>query len=564
MNRSNNKLWSFHGGLHLPGHKSISTGRAISKTFIPSRLILPLQQHIGESSELVTKIGDKVLKGQILARANGYVSVPLHAPTSGTITHIEEHIVPHPSGLSALCITIETDQKDEWIKIEETPDYKNMDPSALRNRIRDAGIVGLGGAGFPTFIKLNPGSRTAIDELIINAAECEPYISCDDMLMRERAQEIIQGVQIMQHALQARRCLIGIEDNKPEALAALNKALQLSGSGSIDIISIPTRYPAGGEKQLIKILTGKESPSHGLPLDIGVVCQNTGTAAAVSQAILHGKPLLSRVITLTGDGIKQPGNYDVLIGTPINELIEHSGGYHQSVKQLLMGGPMMGFNLDTDQLPVIKTTNCLLALCEPHTDSSQNVMPCIRCGACMDVCPVKLLPQQLYWQAYAKDFDKIQDYNLFDCIECGCCSYVCPSQIPLVQYYRFAKTEIWAQERDKIKSDHARERHEFRLERLEQEKREREERMRKKKAALQANKNKPGKNEAKKDAIAEALARVKAKQQNETIEPKNTNNLTPGQQQKIDDINNRRTKQKTVPDKQPEKNNASKSDNTAE
>jgi len=552
------KLSTFPGGLHLPGHKGISTNKKIGSAFIPSKLVLPLQQHIGESSELLVKAGDKVLKGQVLAKANGYVSVPLHAPTSGTVTNIEEQAVPHPSGLTATCITIETDQKDKWISIEKPSDYKTMDPSALRNRIREAGIVGLGGAGFPTFIKLNPGARTAIDELIINAAECEPYITCDDMLMRERALDVIKGVQIMQHALQAKRCIIGIEDNKQEAYLALQQAQKASNAITIEVTLIPTIYPTGGEKQLIKVLTGKESPSQGLPLDIGIVCQNVGTAVAISEALIDGKPLISRIITVTGNGIKQPGNHDVLIGTPINELIEYSGGYDTNVQQLIMGGPMMGFNLLSDQVPVIKTTNCLLALNE---NNSSPAMPCIRCGACMDVCPAKLLPQQLYWNAYAKDFDKIQDYNLFDCIECGCCTYVCPSQIPLVQYYRFAKTEIWAQERDKIKSDHARERHEFRLERLEHEKQEREERMRKKKAALQKNKQKT---DPKKDAIAEALARVKAKQQNNSVESKNTDNLTKEQQQKIEEINNRRKKQSSVSDKEndalnkPEKNNLTK------
>jgi electron transport complex protein RnfC len=468
--------------------------------------------------------------------------VPLHAPTSGTVTQIIEQPVPHPSGLPATCIILKPDNKDEWIKLNDAEDYRHMDPSALRNRIRDAGIVGLGGAGFPSFIKLNPGARTAIDELIINAAECEPYISCDDMLMRERAVDVIQGARIMKHALQARRCLIGIEDNKPEAQDALADALAKLGIDDIDIISIPTIYPAGGEKQLIKVLTGKESPTHGLPLDIGVVCQNVATAAAVYQAVVHNKPLISRIVTLTGNGINRPGNYELLIGTPVGEWIEHSGGYHDSTNRLVMGGPMMGFTLGTDNIPIIKTSNCILALGQGESGTNkQTPMPCIRCGACMDVCPANLLPQQLYWQAFARDFDKIQDYNLFDCIECGCCSYVCPSQIPLVQYYRFAKTEIWAQERDKKKSDRARLRHEFRLDRLEREKREREERMRKKKAALKKDKSTSGK-DSKKDAIEAALARVRDKQQKSMAERKNIDNLTEEQQKKIDEIEMRRKK----------------------
>jgi len=549
MTDSQHPLYKFPGGLHLPGHKAMSTTRPIGKIFIPSQLVLPLQQHIGEPSEAIVKKGDSVLKGQVIAKASGYVSVPLHAPTSGTIVDIIDHAVPHPSGLSASSIILKPDYQDQWIELPAPENYLQMDPSALRNRIREAGIIGLGGAGFPSFIKLNPGAHTAIDELIINAAECEPYISCDDMLMRERAREIIGGIQIMQHALQARRCLIGIEDNKPEACEALQQALSQLNIDTIEVVRIPTIYPTGGEKQLIKVLTGKESPSHGLPLDIGVVCHNVATAATIFQAIMHGKPLISRIVTLTGNGVQQAGNHEVLIGTPIDEWIEHHGGYHASVEQLVMGGPMMGFTLSTDQLPIIKTSNCILALSRDETNTQQAAMPCIRCGACMDVCPVNLLPQQLYWQAFAREFDKIQDYHLFDCIECGCCSYVCPSEIPLVQFYRFAKTEIWAQERDKVKSDQARQRHEFRLERLEKEKKEREERMLKKKAALKAGKGKKEK-DSKKEAIEAALARVREKQKQSSSESKNTDNLSAEQQQKINEIENRRQRS------QANKNNA--------
>lgn len=549
MTEAPHKLYPFHGGLHLPGNKDQSTQQAIGPVFIPSQLILPLQQHIGEAAEAVVAKGDVVLKGQVIAKASGYVSVPLHAPTSGTITDIIEHAVPHPSGLTSSCIVLTPDQHDRWIELPTADNYQQLDPSALRNRIRKAGIVGLGGAGFPSFIKINPGAHTAIDELIINAAECEPYITCDDMLMRERAADIIQGVQIMQHALQARRCLIGIEDNKPEAYTALQQALIALACDTIEVISIPTIYPTGGEKQLIKVLTGKESPSHGLPLDIGVVCHNVATAAAIYQAVIHNRPLISRIVTLSGSGVQHAGNHEVLIGTPIDEWIRHNGGYQSSVKQLVMGGPMMGFTLSTDQMPIIKTSNCVLALNDKDTNlDNQASMPCIRCGACMDVCPVNLLPQQLYWQAFAREFDKIQDYHLFDCIECGCCSYVCPSEIPLVQFYRFAKTEIWAQEREKVKSDQARERHEFRIERLENEKKEREERMLKKKAALKASKGKEEKDN-KKEAIEAALARVRNKQKQDKPAARNVDNLTPEQQKEIEAIEARRLQSRSKQNK---------------
>ncbi|HEC30198.1 MAG TPA: electron transport complex subunit RsxC [Gammaproteobacteria bacterium] len=540
MTDSQYKLWSFHGGLHLPGHKKMSTGQPIGKYFIPERLILPLQQNIGEPSEPIVSEGEYVLKGQLIARANGYISAPLHAPTSGTVSEITEQLIPHPSGLAATCIIIKSDGLDKWVQLSPHASYENMDPSALRNRIRDAGIVGLGGAGFPSFIKLNPGSRTSIDELVINAAECEPYITCDDMLMREHADEIIQGTLIMQHALHARQCLIGVEDDKPEALKVMSDAVKRLGHGQIKILAIPTLYPTGGEKQIIKVLTGKEAPSQGLPLDTGTVCHNVGTAAAVYQAVIHGRPLVSRIITLTGQGIKTPGNHEVLIGTPVNEFIEHNGGYHNRIGKLIMGGPMMGISLASDLVPVIKTTNCLLGQTQQEATDNNTVMPCIRCGACMDACPVNLLPQQLYWYAFARDMDKIQDYNLFDCIECGCCCYVCPSNIPLVQYYRFAKTEIWAQEREKKKSDRARNRHEFRLERLEKQKKERGERLRKKKAALNKSKSTDKKDNDKQQAIAAALTRVREKQKQHSVISKNTDNLTADQKKKIEDADKRR------------------------
>ncbi len=495
----------FHGGLKLERHKRESCDRPIGTCPLADELTLPLQQHIGEPAEPLVRVGDQVRKGQMIARASDYVSAPVHAPTSGTVTRIEALMVPHPSGLSAPCIVIEPDGEDRWI--DELPvvnDYRSLDPSALRNRIREAGIVGLGGAGFPSYIKLNPGRAGQIDTLILNAAECEPWITCDDRLIRERAGRIVAGAEIMIHALQARQCVIGIEDEMHEAIAALRQAVEGTG---IEVIPVPTRYPAGGEKQLIQVLTGLEVPVNGLPLDIGITCHNVGTAAAIADAVHEGRPLISRIVTVTGQ-VGEPRNLDTLIGTPVRTLIEHCGGYAGTPGRLIMGGPMMGFTLRNDTVPVIKTTNCLLVMDPPARHETP--MPCIRCGECATVCPARLLPQQLYWYAHAKNFDRIQDYDLFECIECGCCAHVCPSHIPLVQYYRYAKTEIWNMEREKERADLARERHEFRLERLEREKREREERMRKKKEAL--SKSNKGKDDPKKAAIEAALKRVREKQ----------------------------------------------------
>ncbi len=532
------RLWRFHGGLHLPEHKAESTGAPIAGIRLPKRIILPLQQHIGEPSELAVEVGERVLKGQIVARASGYVSVPIHASTSGKVVEIGEQPVPHPSGLNAPCVVIEPDGQDEWIQTQPIQDYRELDPSALRNRIRDAGIVGLGGAGFPSFIKLNPGTRGKVDTLILNGAECEPYITCDDMLMRERAVEVLEGARIMRHALHAERCVIGIEDNKPAAYAALHETLRQAQDDGIEVIQVPTIYPGGGEKQLIQVLTGKEVPSHGLPLDVGIVCHNVATAASVYRAVQQGRPLISRIVTVTGHGVHAPQNLEVLIGTPINELIDWAGGYTKHAARLILGGPMMGFTLTHDNLPVIRTTNCILVASAKEAPEPPPAMPCIRCGACAEVCPALLLPQQLYWYSRSRDFDKTQDYNLFDCIECGCCAYVCPSHIPLVQYYRFAKTEIWAQEREKRKADHARRRHEFHLERLAREKAEREERMRKKKAALKQ--PAAGATDPKKAAIEAALKRVKAKQNQAGVAPRNTDNLSEEQRRQIAAVDARR------------------------
>lgn len=465
------QLWDFAGGIHPAQNKHQSTSQPIRDAGLPAELILPLQQHIGSPAETCVAVGDPVLKGDCLADAIGTMGVPLHAPTSGTVTAISRQPVPHPSGMVDWCITLAPDGNDTWGERRPMPDYTAHDHAAVLGAIRQAGVVGLGGAGFPTNIKLRPPRRDKVDTLILNGAECEPYITADDMLMRERADEVIEGLNIMAWILQPERCLIGIEDNKPEAIAALKEAAKAT---LIDVVVIPTKYPSGGEKQLIQILTGLEVPYNGIPADIGVMCQNVGTAAAVYRAIHHGEPLISRITSVTGNAVDAPGNFDVRLGTPVQHLLDQAGMKSDELDRLILGGPMMGYTLQSSAIPIVKTTNCIIAAASGELPEPPPEQPCIRCGACSEACPMELLPQQLFWYAKAEEFDKAEHLNLFDCIECGACSYECPSSIPLVQYYRFAKGEIRTQRAEMIKSDRARVRFEARQARLEREQAEKE------------------------------------------------------------------------------------------
>lgn len=520
----------FPGGVHPPQHKSESAALPSIKAALPARLILPLHQHIGEPATPLVAVGEHVLKGRRIAGAEGYISAAIHAPSSGTVVDIGDYPIPHPSGLSAPCIVIETDGEDRWGERTPVQDWKKLDASALRNLIRDAGIVGLGGAGFPTFIKLNPGPHKSVDILILNGVECEPYITCDDAIMRERPGEIMLGLHIMRHALNAKHCILAVEENKPDALKMM--AAMAAETSGVRVVGVPTVYPHGSEKQLIQALTGKEVPANGLAIDIGVVCHNVGTAAAVYRAVYQGEPLIWRYVTVTGSGVSQPRNLRTLIGTPMSDIIKQCGGEPASLARLIMGGPMMGYAMQTDQVPVIKTTNCIIACSEQDVVSEPHVMPCIRCGACADVCPASLLPQQLYWHSRGKDYNRAQEYHLFDCIECGCCSYVCPSQIPLVQYYRHAKGEIWATEREKKQADIARGRHEFRLQRLEREAAEKAERHKKKKDAL-AGSHKNANADDEKSIIDAAVEKAKSKRLQQAT-PSN-NNEAPTTREQADD-----------------------------
>lgn len=554
------QLFKFKGGVKPPSNKTQSNSQPIVTAALPSRLVVPLHQSIGGTPRPLVQIGDKVLKGQMIGEADGWVSAAIHAPTSGTVLDVGMYPQPHQSGLAAACVVIEPDGADQWIA--RTPfDYANASPEATREYLQQSGIVGLGGAVFPTHGKLTPSRTVPMEELVINGAECEPYITCDDRLMRERAEEIVRGIGIFRDLLQPKKVLIGIEDNKPEAAAAMRQAIATL-SEAFDVIEVPTRYPAGGAKQLIRVLTGKEVPAAKRSTDLGVQCFNVATAYTAWRAIAHGEPVVSRIVTLTGN-VGQAANYEVLIGTPMADLLRLAQPYPDT-DGIIMGGPMMGFLVPDTNAPVVKATNCLIAHSERLFPPKAPEMPCIRCGACATVCPHELQPFELYWHARAKDFGKTQQYKIFDCIECGCCSFVCPSRIPLVQYFRFAKSEIWAREREKKAAEDAKQRFEFKQFREEREKAEKAEKLAKAAAAQAAKKaaeaaaaaSSPASDtlpatptdggtatvdpasEAKKAAIAAAMARAKA--QREAAQPKNTEALTPDQAQALAEIDSRR------------------------
>lgn len=489
------KVWELPGGIHPPQHKSQSLQLPLGEIPLPPFLVIPLNQHMGTPARAIVQVGERVLAGQLIGIADGTFSANTHASTSGTVLAIESRAIPHPSGMSSESVIIEPDGKHEWVQLTPCEDYLQLDRLQLLDKIRAAGVAGLGGAGFPTAVKLAPKSTQVIDTLILNGAECEPYITADDMLMQTQAQELVAGTLLLSHILHhPKNLLIGIEDNKPKAIAAVKaavagaKALR-SEAANIQVVVIPTKYPSGGAKQLTQILTGREIPSGHHSADVGVICVNVATAAAAWRAVRFGEPLISRITTVVGEALTTQRNINVLLGTPIDYVLEQHGFNLKQASRVVMGGPMMGFTLLDLAAPVIKTTNCILAPSTQELPEPQPAQACIRCGMCAEVCPASLLPQQLFWYAQAEDFDRLESHNLFDCIECGACSYVCPSTIPLVQYYRAAKGTIRLHEIEKEKSDRSRQRFEFRQQRIAKEEAEKEaKRLARQKAAEEAKK----------------------------------------------------------------------------
>jgi electron transport complex protein RnfC len=490
------KLFDLRGGVHPEGRKDMSAERRIRHVPLPKKLFVPLQQHIGAPATPVVKVGEQVLKGQLIAAAQGNVSSAIHAPTSGLVVALGDYAAPHPSGLPVPTITIESDGAEQWVATEAVADPFALAPEDIAARVAAAGIVGLGGATFPAALKLNLSRNSGVQTLIMNGGECEPYLTCDDRIMRERAVQIVEGIRLIATAVAAKEVLVGIEDNKPEAIAAMQEAAQ---GTAVKIVVMPSMYPMGSEKQIIQVLTGKEIPAGGRPADIGVLVHNVATAYAVQQAVRFGRPLLSRIVTVSGGAIKTACNVEALVGTPVRELIEFADGYAQPAARLVLGGPMMGQQFSNTDIPVVKGTSGVLALMTSEIGQSEP-SPCIRCSTCVRACPVGLLPLEMAAHIRVSDLSGAVDLGLKDCIACGSCSYVCPAHIPLVHYFNYAKGDLAGQERAKLKQEATKKLADARNERIARIERERAEAMAKRKAAREA------KERAAKEAAAKAEA----------------------------------------------------------
>lgn len=457
------KLFGFHGGIHPPAHKTESTVRPIVRAPLPKRLVLPLKQHAGDSATPTVQIGDRVLKGQMIASPVSALSAAVHAPTSGRVIGIDRQAVPSTDRHRDLCISIEVDGEDKSVTFTPFALAQKTRAEAL-NYLRTMGVVGLGGAVFPSAAKLSAHHGALIHTLIINGSECEPYISCDSMLMRERADDVMRGVALLRQLCDARDTIIAIEDNKPEAIAIMQAAAKRHGGG-IEIVALPTVYPSGGAKQLIKLLTDIEVPGGRHAPEYGVQCFNTGTAYSIYRAIDLGEPVMTRIITVTGN-VRTPQNYEACLGTLLGELLALAVEEGDTDGHIV-GGPLMGYRIDQTGVPLVKAANCIIATSPRLFPQAQPALPCIRCGQCVEACPAELLPHDMYWFAKVKNFDRAADYSVRDCIECGACNYVCPSRIPLVQYFKQAKSELNKQSQAQLFAEASRQRYEHREQRLE-------------------------------------------------------------------------------------------------
>jgi electron transport complex protein RnfC len=431
---------TFKGGVNVPHHKELTERISLQRAEEPNMVVIPLQQHIGAPCEPTIKVGDRVKVGQKIGQAQAFVSAPIYSSISGTVKKIAPML--SPIGMTVTCVVIESDglnEIDESVRPRE--DFNSLDAKEMLSIIKEAGITGMGGASFPTHVKLSPPPEKKIDTIILNGSECEPYLTSDYRLMIERPEKVIFGLKAIMKAVGVKKGFIGIENNKKDAVEILRKAC--TGEENINVVSLKTKYPQGDEKRLINAITGRVVPSGGLPMDVGVVVDNVGTANAIAEAILEGKPLYERIVTVTGNGVKEPKNLIVKIGTPFKEVIRQCGGYNGNPGKLIMGGPMMGICQFTDEVPVIKGTSGILVLTEDEV-KPQEVQSCIRCGKCVEVCPVRLQPLYISKFSLNKMYDKAEEFHALDCIECGSCSFICPAKRPLVDSIRVAKREIIA------------------------------------------------------------------------------------------------------------------------
>ena len=499
------KIWDFKGGIHPPEMKSQSNQSPIQQSELAHDFYVPIKQHAGTAGNVLVKEGDYVLKGQPLTQGDGLRTLPVHAPTSGTVKFIGKHVAPHPSGLTEDMIHIQADGLDKWREQFPLEEFFTLPVEQLIDRIYQAGVAGLGGAVFPTAAKIQSAEKK-VKLLIINGAECEPYITCDDRLMRDYTDEMLEGIRILRYILRPEKVVIAVEDNKPEAIQAIQQSLH--GANDIELRVIPTKYPSGAAKQLIYLLTGMEVPSGGRSYDIGVLMHNVGTAFAVKRAVINDEPLIERVVTLTGDKISEKGNYWVRLGTPVDHLLAQVGYQYDERFPVFAGGPMMGLQLSDLNAPITKLINCLLAPDHFEYGEPEPEQSCIRCSACSDACPVNLMPQQLYWYARSEDHQKSEEYCLKDCIECGVCAYVCPSHIPLIQYFRQEKAKIWEIKEKAKKAEEAKLRFEAKQARMEREEQERKARSQR---AAEARREELAKQKGE-DPVKAALERLKAKQ----------------------------------------------------
>ncbi len=511
LNKETGKLWQFPGGIHPLENKKQSSQKPIRTLNLPKYFYVPVVQHSGWAGDLIVKEGDYVFKGQALTQGDHYRQLPVHAPTSGRVVAIAPHVASHASGLPEMTVVIETDGKDEWIERKPIDDFLQMSSEEIIEKVYQYGIAGLGGAVFPTASKLSLAAKRC-KLLIINGAECEPYITCDDRLMQERANELVEGIRILRYVLRPEEVVIAIEDNKPNAIKAVKKALK--GANDMFVREIPTKYPSGASDQLVQVLTGLEIPQGKRTIEMGIVMHNIGTVYAVKRAIMDDESLIERVVTLTGDKIRNKGNVWARLGTPIIHLLEQVDYQADARFPVFLGGPMTGFILPSLQSPITKTANCIIAPDHFEYAPPEPERSCIRCSSCSDACPVGLLPQQLYWFARSEDHEKSNEYHLEACIECGICAYVCPSYIPLIQYFRQEKAKIAEIEEKTKKSEEAKERFEAREARLQKEKEARTARINQ---AAEKRREEIAQNQGE-DPVAAALARIKAKKAEPTSE----------------------------------------------